>query len=111
MNIHEQRHGAVTVIKPEGPLTSGDAVIFRQRLGDVMQRSLGRLVVDASAVAFVDSQGLEVLADASDQLSSSGRVLRMCGTTETLREVLDVTGLSEKFEHYADVNTAVRSFL
>jgi anti-anti-sigma regulatory factor len=52
-----------------------------------------------------------VLADASDQLSSSGRVLRMCGTTETLREVLDVTGLSEKFEHYTDVNTAVRSFL
>jgi anti-anti-sigma factor len=111
MDIHEQRHGAVTVIKPGGPITASDAVMLRQRLGDVLQRSLGRFVLDASAIAFVDSQGLEVLVETSDQLADGGRVLRLCGTTDTLREVIDITGLSEKFEHFADINTAVRSFL
>ncbi len=111
MDISEQRHGAVTVVKPMGPLSQQDAVMFRQRLGDVMSRSLGRFVVDASMIAFVDSQGLEVLVQASQELSASGRSVRLCGATETLREVLDVTGNSERFEHYADVQSAVRSFL
>ena len=111
MEVQEQRHGAVTVIKPVGPLLQGDAVKFRQRLGDVMTRSLGRFVIDASGVAYVDSEGLEVLVQAADQLSEGGRAMRLCGAPETLREVLDITGVADRFEHYADVNTAVRSFL
>jgi anti-anti-sigma factor len=111
MEIVEQRHGAVTVVKPTGPLVQQDAVMFRQRLGDVMSRSLGRFVVDASQVAYVDSQGLEVLVQASEELSGSGRSVRLCGATETLREVLEVTGNAERFEHFADVQSAVRSFL
>lgn len=111
MEITEQRHGAVTVLKPGGPLVQNDAVMFRQRLSDVLTKSMGRFVVDASAIAFVDSQGLEVLVQAGDELLRSGRALRLCGSTETLREAIDLTGHSDRFEHYADVNTAVRSFL
>lgn len=111
MEVIEQRHGAVTVVRPMGPLVQQDAVKFRQRLGEVMGRSLGRFVVDASMIAFVDSQGLEVLITASDELAGSGRSVRLCGATETLREVLDLTGNADRFEHFADVNSAVRSFL
>lgn len=111
MEIVEQRHGAVTVIRPQGPLLQGDAVRFRQRLGDVAQRSLGRFVIDAGAIAYVDSQGLEVLVQASEELAAGGRVMRLCAATETLREVLELTGVGDKFEHYADVNAAIRSFL
>ena len=111
MEVQEQRHGAVTVLRPIGPLLLEDAVKFRQRLGDVMTRSLGRFVLDASGVAYVDSEGLEVLVQAAEQLSHGGRAMRLSGATETLREVLDLTGVGEHFEHYEDVNTAVRSFL
>jgi anti-anti-sigma factor len=111
MEITEQRHGAVTVLKPSGPLVQNDAVMFRQRLSDVMGKSMGRFVVDAASIAYVDSQGLEVLVQAGDELLSSGRALRMCGTTETLREAIDLTGHAERFEHFQDVNAAVRSFL
>jgi anti-sigma B factor antagonist len=111
MEVQEQRHGAVTVLRPVGPLLQDDAVKFRQRLGDVMTRSLGRFVLDASGVAYVDSEGLGVLVQAAEQLAEGGRAMRLCGATETLREVLDLTGVSDRFEHYADVNTAVRSFL
>jgi anti-anti-sigma factor len=111
MDIVEQRHGAVTVIKPQGPLVLGDSDQFRARVSEVMLRSLGRFVIDASAVAYVDSAGLESLVAATDELASSGRSLRLCGAPETLREVLDITGVADRFEHYEDVTTAVRSFL
>lgn len=111
MDIQEQRHGAVTVIKPQGPLVLGDAEQFRTHLSDVLGRSLGRFIVDASAVPYVDSLGLEALVQSTDEMGASGGSLRLCGACETVREVLDLTGIADRFEHYADVNTAVRSFL
>ncbi len=111
MDIQEQRHGAVTVIKPQGPLVQGDAEQFRAHLGDVFSRSLGRFIVDVSAVPYVDSVGLEALVQSTDEMGSSGRALRLCGACETLREVLEITGIADRFEHYEDANIAVRSFL
>lgn len=111
MEIHEQRHGAVTVIKPIGPLVQGDASQFRSHVLEVMTRSLGRFVVDASGIPFVDSAGLEAMLETTEELSSGGRCLRLCAATETVREVLELTGLDDRFEHYVDVNLAVRSFL
>ncbi len=111
MEIQENRHGAVTVVKPVGPLVGPDGDRFREHVTDVIGRSLGRFVVDASAVPLVDSRGLEVLVDIANELGESGQALRLCGTGETVREVLELTELSGLFEHYSDVNTAVRSFL
>lgn len=111
MDIQEQRHGAVTVVKPMGPLVLADAEQFRVHLVDVMQRSLGRFVIDASGVPYLDSPGLEALAGVTEELFAGGRALRVCGAGETLREVLDLTGLAERFEFYEDATTAVRSFL
>ena len=112
MEINEQRQGAVTVLKPQGPLVAQDADQFKETLAAVLATSLGRfVVVDASEIPFVDSRGLEVLKEATEHLSDSGQALRLCGANETLREVFDLTDLSKLFEHYQDVNSAVRSFL
>ncbi len=111
MEIHEHQHGAVTVLRPDGPLNQADAELFKERLAMVLARSLGRVVLDMSEVPFVDSRGLEVLVDASDELANSGQVLKLCHVNETLREVLDLTGMGSHFEQYDEVNAAVRSFL
>lgn len=111
MEIQETRQGAVTVIKPRGPLCAQDAEQFRQLAMGVLDRSLGRFVIDASDVAYLDSRGLEVLKETTDRLAESGRVLRLCAANETVREVLEITDLSQFFEHYSDVGAAVRSFL
>jgi anti-sigma B factor antagonist len=111
MEIQEQRHGAVTVLRPQGPLAAADADQFMHRVKEVMQKSLGRFVVDCTEVPFVDSRGLEVLKETTEQLGEGGQSLRLCGANETVREVLELTNLSRLFEHYGDVNSAVRSFL
>jgi len=111
VEIHESRQGAVTVVKPMGPICQSDAAQFRTAVDDVRARSLGRFVVDAAAVAYVDSQGLEALVELSESLSKAGQSLRLCATNATVREALELTGLSDLFEHFEDANTAVRSFL
>ncbi|MGH7130757.1 MAG: STAS domain-containing protein [Phycisphaerales bacterium] len=111
MQISEQRQGAVTVLKPQGPLVGADAEQFKNEVTQAMERSLGRLVVDASAVPFCDSRGLEVMVEVSEALAESGQSFRLCGAPEVIREVLEITDLAHHFEHYQDVQTAVRSFL
>jgi anti-sigma B factor antagonist len=111
MKIHEQLQGAVIVLKPEGPLIETDAATVKQRLLQTLSSSLGRFVVDMSAIPYVDSKGLEALVDVTEEMGRSGQALRMCGANKTVREVLELTDLASLFEHFADANTAVRSFL
>src|SRR5438270_12597010 len=111
MKINEQRQGAVTVLKPEGPLVDTAAAAFKQRLIQALTASLGRFVVDMSAIPYVDSKGLEALIEVSEEMSNSGQPLRLCAANKTVREVLELTDLASLFDHFEDATTAVRSFL
>jgi anti-anti-sigma factor len=111
MDIQENAQGAVTVLKPMGALTEADADQFKSRALEIALKSLGRIVIDASAMAFLDSRGIEALADVTEQLCQSGRALKLCSANPTVRHVLELTGWSDQFEYFEDVNTGVRSFL
>ena len=111
MKIQETKQGAVTVLKPEGPLTGDDATELRTVAMKALESNLGRFVIDMSAIAFVDSGGLEALVDVTEELQKSGQMLKLCSTNKTLREVFTLTGISPLFEHFDDINSGVRSFL
>lgn len=111
MRIDEQTHGAVTVVRPRGPIAQQDAALFGTAVRDAAAKSLGRLVIDACEVPFVDSVGLETILDLSDELARSGQALKLSGVCETVREALDLTEVLAAIEQYEDVPSAVRSFL
>lgn len=112
MRIEQNRHGAVTVVRPLGPLSNkGDASLLAAEIDEVVKHTLGRFVLDASEVTFIDSYGLEALVDISDGLGETGKSFRICGVCETLREVFAITEVAPRFQQYEDVQTAVRSFL
>lgn len=111
MEITEQSKGAVRVFKPRGPLCQADADLLKRTVSEASGASMGRVVIDASAIPYVDSRGLEVLVELSEDMGESGQTLKVCGANETLREVFDLTDIAGLFEHYEDVNSAVRSFL
>jgi anti-anti-sigma factor len=111
MEIQQQQHGAVTVLKPVGPLAGPDAEQFKTHALEQASKALGRLVVDASCMPFLDSGGIESLIDISDTLVQAGRALKLCAATETVKEAIDLVGFAELFEFVEDVNSGVRSFL
>ena len=111
MQIDSQRHGAVTVIRPTGPVTTDDATQLKVALQDAMREARGRIVLDAASFAYADSAALEVLADAGESLLDTGQPMRVACVNETLRTVFELVELDHLFEHYEDVNGAVRSFL
>ena len=111
MKIHEQKHGAVLVLRPDGAIAGADAERFKKRLMEAQRETLGRFVIDASALPMVDSKALEALVEVNEEMVASGKGLKLCATGETVRQVLELTGLGTLFEHFEDVHSAVRSFL
>jgi anti-anti-sigma factor len=111
MEIQVQQMGAVTILKPMGPLAGPDAEQLRSQALQDATAALGRLVLDASDVAFLDSAGIESLLDIGDELARGCRALKLCSANETVRKVLELTGVTSSFEFFDDVNAAVRSFL
>jgi len=111
VKIAIEQCGGVAVVKPEGPLTMADADEFKAELFESIRKNLGRVVLDASVVSYVDSKGLGSLVEVTQELAQSGKVLKLCCVNKTVRQVIELTGLWSQFEHFGDVNSAVRSFL
>ena len=111
MKIEARLVGAVTVVKPDGPLVGADADQLKAKLTELAKDTFGRVVLDISAVPYVDSRGLESLVDVAQELAQSGKALKLCAVNETVRQAIELTGLSPQFEHFQDTHAAVRSFL
>jgi anti-sigma B factor antagonist len=103
--------GGVAVMKPEGPITWANAEEFKIEMSEAIGKNLGRIVLDATSVAYVDSKGLGVLVELTQKLAQSGKTLKLCHVNETVSQVIELTGLRPLFECFDDINSAVRSFL
>lgn len=111
MKVDVKKCGSVTVVKPEEPINWSNADEFKSELLELIEKNLGRIVLDASLVSYVDSKGLGLLVEVTQELGESGKTLKLCSVNETMRQVIELTGLWPLFEHFEDVNSAVRSFL
>ncbi len=111
MQMQSDMKGAVTVLKLAEPLTQQNADDFMAAVRNASERGYGRVVLDTSAMAFVDSRGLESLVELAREMENAGRVLKLCASTSTLREVFNLTGLDDRFELFEDATDAARSFL
>ena len=111
MTFEHQSIGAVTVIRPVGPVANAeDASQFLEQSTKVIRSSLGRFVIDASELSYVDSAGLEALVDIAEQLQTFGQALKICGLGETLAETIRITQTADAFEPFSGVQDAVRSY-
>src|SRR5260221_4999974 len=111
MKIQAQQNGAVTIVRPVGPLLEADAEQVKQTLLETSAGTLGRVVLDMEAIPFIDSRGLEVLVEVTEEMSESGQALKLCAANKTGREVLELTALAPLVEHFEDVSNAARRFL
>ena len=111
MQVATSKEGAVTVLKPTGPITTGELNELEQQLDNSYRNWTKRIVVNLSEVAFIDSGGLEMLLKFQRQLEKRGLKLKLSGLNEITQKIFDLTRLSRSFEIFTDTNGAVRSFL
>lgn len=98
--------GAI-VLRVDGEIDVLTAPALREKIASLTGSTAHSvLVLDLSDVTFLASAGLAVLAGASDACEGRGRFIVVAQTPVVLRP-LELTGLTEAFEVFPTVETAL----
>jgi anti-sigma B factor antagonist len=84
-----------TVVSLAGEIDLAVAPDLRVELLELVELGHHQVIVDLSAVEFVDSTGISVLVHLLNRLRSKGGVLRVVVTEPHIRNVFEITGLIE----------------
>lgn len=76
-----------------GELDPHTAPLLQREIDQLLDGSSTDLVLDLRALGFVDSSGLRVLISAQSQLAGQGGTLTLHAPSETVRRLLEITGL------------------
>jgi anti-sigma B factor antagonist len=101
----EERNGAI-VVRLSGELDLYNAHLVREELFAAAGRAPERLIVELSAVTFIDSTGLGVLIEARSRLANR-RAFMLAGPGLETRRALEISGLDRHFGVHGSLDAAL----
>jgi anti-anti-sigma factor len=110
MKISSQDYNDVTVVELQGDVDGDLAEVLKNIITSTIARSRTCIVLDMCNVAFIDSQGLEVLIWVRDYCKQNKTQLRLAGLDENCEKIFEITRLENEFDRYAELTEAVKSF-
>src|SRR4030042_5553608 len=96
---HEQKPQA-TVCRVEGEINLNTSPELRKAFDGFMKNNVKNVVIDFSAVPYIDSSGLATLIELFQRLKKVNGKMRICCVPEKVRNVFEVTKLHKIFEVY-----------
>jgi anti-sigma B factor antagonist len=106
--IGEQRSSeGVDVVSVSGEIHVSTAPRFREALDAVIQNGDGKLVLDLTAVEFIDSTGLSVLLNGLRLINQRSGHLALICTNPTVLRLFEITSLDTTFEIFPDRAQAI----
>lgn len=85
--------GRRSVLRLDGELDASTEDRLRTAIGSALDHSPERLVVDLSALGFMDCSGLSVLVWAHQRCAGQGRQLLITGAQPVVQRLIHLTGL------------------
>ncbi len=95
------------VLAVGGEVDVATAPRLREKLIELVNDGHHQIVVDLSAVEFLDSTGLGVLVGALKRVRTHDGDLALVCTESRVLKVFEITGLTKVFAMYASVDEAV----
>lgn len=102
----EHRESTV-IVRAAGELARLRSPEFHAQLLDIVSAKPARLIVDLSAVTFMDSSGLGSLLEVYKRLKRTGGRITLTGVVHPVRGVFEVTRMDKFFEIRATVEEAL----
>jgi anti-sigma B factor antagonist len=110
LDIQESAQEGVTVITLKGRLTVGESSGLREKVNELVAARKFQVVMDLSALDYIDSTGLGNLVIYYTSLKKQGGALKLVNLNKRNVELLLLTKLHTVFEVFTDLQDAVNSF-
>lgn len=109
MQINEQRQGDVTIMSIDDHLDTVTAPAFEQKLLGLIDAGTRKLVVDCSALQYVNSAGLKVFLLAAKKLESMGGQLVICSLSSSVLMIFEMIGFTRIMKIAPNRDEALRA--
>ena len=98
----------VRVLTLSGTMTMGSHLQrFEWQIEELLKNNQTRIVMDLSAVTYVDSSAIGILVASSGRVKSAGGALRIAGVNDRVMSVLTMTGVNAVLTLDANVNDSL----
>ncbi len=110
MNITTTEVEGITIAAFEGNLDTNTAPDAEERLGELLEKGVTKILVDFTTLNYISSAGLRVLLVTTKRLGGTGGSMRLCGLNETVDEVFEISGFSTIFSVFGTRDEALDGF-
>lgn len=108
MNLTLEHHGDAVVVHAMDPrIDAAGAIQFKDKMREITAGASGRVVLDLSRVAFLDSSGLGAVV-AVRKLLGPDRQLELAGLTPTVEKVFKLTRMDSVFTIHARIEDGLQ---
>ena len=105
-DLVRMEYGGHPVLFVYGEIDVMSAPRLHEALEELIGEAPGTLLVDLANVTFIDSTGLGTLVVAHRHLEERGGTLRLVSVPSSVVQLLEVTGLVNRFHLYPDMEAA-----
>jgi anti-sigma B factor antagonist len=98
---------AVAVLHLSGDLAADTAPIMHDKLAELLERPVPRIVVDLSGLRFCDSVGLSAFIVSKQVIAARGGWLSFAGADPNLTQLMEAVGLTRYFVMFPKVEDAL----
>jgi anti-anti-sigma factor len=108
LRTQEEQRGPIVVLKLEGRVSSATSGDLAQALDRIRMDGRRALVVDLTAVDYMNGRGLTILKAAATRLQSTGQELIACGLCPPVRTAFELSGALERVHVESTCDAALR---
>jgi anti-sigma B factor antagonist len=107
ISVSQTTAGDVPIVAVSGEVDVYSAPALKDNITEILQSGVTTLIVDLSAVAFLDSTGLGALVEARAATSDAGGSMPLVCSQERILKLFTITGLDGVFTIYPSIGDAV----
>ena len=100
----------VALVDVVGHLTFFEVGALRDSIQSLLKENRRNILLNLSGLEYLDSSGIGELARMYVSVVKQGGAMKVIGLTSKVEEVLKITHLSQVFQEFPDVQSALRSF-
>ena len=109
MKIEKRQQDDVTVVIIEGVIKLGESArLFSDYLNELIEGDTGPVLIDMTAIDYVDSTGLGELVGYLQRFEGQGRRLALLRPQSRILNLLKLTQLDKVFQIFTNENEAIK---
>ena len=110
MDIQKRMEGDVAILSLEGRLDLTSASGLKEASKNVLNNESKKVILNLDKVDFINSSGLGALVSILKEVRNSQGAMKLTNLAPYVKEIFDITQLTNIFEIFSDEKQALSSF-